>query len=142
MNTSGQLTAYLAQHQKRPFSWRAANCCHFAARWKAFATGRDPMAGLAATRSVREALRLVRALGGSMQAAWTRQLGREPIAPALAQLGDLMLLPTAGTQPGTGCVMGICTGVDVLVLADDGVPTLVPASQAKAAWRLRDEVHA
>jgi hypothetical protein len=141
MTTAHQLTAYLASHRARPFDWRRANCCHFAAGWVCAATGRNPMQGLPATPSAKSALRLVRKLGGSLQAAWTACLGREPIPPASAQVGDLVLVPTVPTvqAPGVGAAVGICVGGTVVLAGDAGGHLYLPLSAATAAWRLRGD---
>ena len=142
-STAVLLTQFLAAHRAPAFSWATANCCHFAAAWVLHATGRDPMQGLASTPSARAALRLVRSLGGSLQAAWTRQLGRPPVPAAMAQVGDLVLMPTHA-QPwlgevGTGALVGICVGPSVVVAGDLGGYLYAPLCGGTVAWRLRDE---
>lgn len=135
-----QLTAFLAV-PPAPFSWRDANCCHWAAAWVRQATGHDPMAGLAATPDARAALRLLAGLGGSLRAAWSRQLGREPVAPQLAQLGDVVLVELAEglRQPGApGALMGICVGRQVAVADASGAVRMLPLAAADAAWRLTE----
>jgi hypothetical protein len=123
------------------FSWEGANCCHFAAGWVERATGRNPMAGLPRTTSALQAQRLIQDLGGSLQAAWTRQLEREPIAPAFAQLGDVVLLPLRLESGGpifTGQIVGVCMGAYAVVMSSDGFHVFLQMSAAVAAWPLRD----
>jgi hypothetical protein len=126
------LDAYLAEQQARPFSWSRNNCCHFVAGWVAHITGTDPMAGLPYTHSQHAARRLTRQLGGTLADAWARRLGREPVAAALAQVGDVVLVPVGAD----GAAVGICTGrhVALLTLAD-GL-THLPMTQATHAWRV------
>ena len=138
-----RLGEYMRDCAGLAFDWGAANCCHFAAGWVERATGLNPMADLPATPSAVAALRLIRELGGSLQAAWTRQLGREPIAPAFAQVGDVVLLPLAlhsGEPATTGQVLGVCMGAQAVVLSGEGFCVFLPMSSAVLAWRLRGEV--
>lgn len=133
------LTAYLAQ-RVQPFDWASANCCHWVAGWVEAAEGRNPMQGLAVTSSALVAQRLVKRLGGDMQAAWTAQLGRQPIAPTLAQRGDVVLFklaPALQSEAGTGCAMGICTGASAAIALSVGAVIFVPMSSADAAWPLQ-----
>lgn len=127
-----QLATYLAQRHQ-PFDWRSHTCAHWAAGWVHAATGRDPLQGLPPCATVRDWLEVVREAGG-FQALVTRQLRCSPVAPAMAQLGDVVLLP--GLQ--TGGVLALCAGTTAALLADDGASVHVPMHQALAAWRLRE----
>lgn len=149
--TAAQLTAYLAVRAERParaFDWRGNNCCHFAAGWWHYATGSDPLAGLDSTADARAARRLVQRLGGSLVQAVAQQLGREPIAAALAQTGDVVLVPTAALltaavadepaqRDGVGHVAGVCNGRHAVVMDWAGVAQFVPVELAEVAFRLR-----
>ena len=73
------------------FDWRTNNCCHFAARWVKANTGRDWMADLPATGSLREAIRLKEALGGPLERIVSNCLG-QPIPVASARAGDVVRL--------------------------------------------------
>jgi hypothetical protein len=130
------LTEYLVQ-APAPFSWRAANCCHFAARWVRFAAGLDPLADLPPTPTARAAKRLIAQLGGSLEAAWSHQLGRAPIAPLLAQLGDVVLVRLEAAQSlGADALVGICAGTHIAVATAEGHVAYLPLSAGDAAWRL------
>ena len=130
------LTEYLAVANLAPFSWSRGNCCHFVADWVRAATGCNPMQGLAYTHSQAAARRLVLQLGGSLDAAWTRRLGRAPLAtPALAPLGDLMLVPVPEGAQGAQAI-GICTGRAVALKTETGTLAFVPFEHATHAWRL------
>lgn len=135
------LEQYLGAAPARAFDWAAWNCCHFAAGWVRAVCGWDPMHGLPATPAARDAVRLVRRLGGSLAAAWTRQLGAQPLPAAMAQLGDLVLLPVPlraneAADARTGHAVGICAGLSVVACTDAGDFAFVPMSEATAAWRL------
>ena len=135
-----KLGEYLAATHGRSFDWAAANCCHFAADWVAQATGVDPMASLPATYNASAALRLLRSLGGDMVAAWSRQLGREPVPPAFAQVGDVVLVAMpadACAEPCAGVSMGICMGATAVIITAEGHHAYLPMSAATAAWRLQ-----
>ncbi len=134
-----KLGQYLASTSGRSFDWAAANCCHFAAGWVALATGRHPMAGLEPTTTAAAALRLLRRLGGDMAAAWSRQLGRQPVPPSFAQVGDVVLLPMpaeACAEPCAGAAMGICMGATAVIITAEGHHAYLPMSHATAAWRI------
>lgn len=130
------LQHYLRQVGALPFNWGGNNCCSFAAGWVRAATGFDPMEGLPATPDAPSALRLVRQLGGTLEAAWTERLGRPPVAAAYAQLGDLVLRDVEGGH-GTGQAVGVCNGARVAFAGDDGIG-LVPLAQCRLAWRLEE----
>lgn len=126
-----QLANYVAGYGAHAFDWQAANCCHFAAGWVAQQTGADPMAGLASTPNERAARRVMKALGGTMADALTVQLGREPIAPAMARLGDVVLLEHEGRP-----VVGVCNGINAVSVLDAGGTAFLPMTLATHAWRL------
>lgn len=128
--TAAALQAYREQRAAIRFDWAAANCCHFGGGWMRYAAGVDPMAGLPTTPSARAALRLVRALGGDLAAAWTRQLQQEPIPAAQARVGDLVLQWMPGE--GAGGRVGVCNGERVL-LAEGRT---VQLRECALAWRL------
>jgi hypothetical protein len=125
------LAKYLASRQACAFSWESANCCHFGARWLFTRTGSDPMAGLPSTPNRLAARRLIRKLGGSLVAVWTGFMGRPPISPGLAQIGDIVLVPVRD-----GGSIGICAGRDAVVVDERGRLVYVPMSVATHAWRL------
>lgn len=129
---SKQLEDYASGASLRAFDWETANCCHFAAGWVSLMTGRDPMAGLRVTKTERGARRLIRELGGSLDAAWTKRLGRAPILPTLAQIGDIVLFPLGDGKYATG----ICAGRFALCVDDAGKVVRAEMDHASHAWRL------
>lgn len=142
MSLALQLQAYLDERSGCPFSWARSNCCHFAAAWVQVATGTDPMAGLTPVTSAFRARMQLRRLGAAagLAGAWTAQWKRQPVAPALAQLGDVVLV-RADTVPGgatPGQTMGICAGATAAILGSDGSVLHVPMSQAIRAWPLKE----
>ena len=127
-----RLDVYLADAASRRFHWARHNCCHFVAAWVAAETGRDPMEGLPWTHGRAAALRLIRQLGGTLADAWTRQLGRAPIAATLAQPGDVVLVPLG---PASAAV-GLCTGSHAALLTEHDGLIHLPMSAATQAWRV------
>jgi hypothetical protein len=94
------------------------------------------MADLPETPTELAARRLIAELGGDLVSVWTRLLGQEPVAPALAQTGDLVVLPVPGSE-GRRQTTGVCAGTSAWCLAEDGSLALAAASSAVAAWRIR-----
>lgn len=140
-----RLQVYLVDALARPFDWAVRNCCHLGARWVAEVEGRDPMAGLPATPDARSARVLLARLGG-LAAAWTRQLGRDPVAGSLARVGDLVAMPMARLG-GRGDAVGICCGLSaalgesVAVFIDEQAAAVFwPTAEATHCWPLRPAV--
>lgn len=134
MTKAKQLTAYLAGREPAPFSWRTANCTHMALRFVALVEPRDPLAGqpMPATRAA--ARRMVRQAGGLARMV-SAALAREPIAPALAQVGDVVLLPVSEADPEAQA-LGLCCGEQAAAVTEAGTLTMHPMSNALAAWRV------
>lgn len=133
-NTKSKLlTAYLAAPLP-PFDWRAANCGHFAGAYVAQVEGADPLTGLSLGASLRATRRLLQEAGG-MAALVTRQLGRDPIEPAFAQLGDVVLLPLSESDP-LAQALGLCCGEVAAVRDEAGAVHLLPMQGAVCAWRV------
>lgn len=128
------LTEFLARlDEPRPFNWATNNCCSFAASWVELRTGKNPMAGLAATPDALSAMRLVKSMGGTLAAAWSKALNQEPILPTLAQVGDVVLVPTEGV---TGAAAGICVGSQAMFIDESGTGVFMPLSACTYAWRI------
>jgi hypothetical protein len=127
------LTAYLAEPLP-PFDWQAANCGHFAGAFVAQVEGADPLAGLALGKSLRATRRILADAGG-LAALVSRQLAREPIAPAFGQLGDMVLLPLSDADP-LAQALGLCCGEVAAVRDEAGGVHLLPMASALAAWRV------
>lgn len=132
------LDRYLDETPLPAFDWPTANCCHFVSKWVHVVMKRDPMAGLRTTVSAFDAKRLIVELGGSLEAAWTKCLGIDPIPATFAQVGDVMLVPGDGLSEGVGELVGICAGRSVLCVANTGDVVQIEVSRATKAWRLTD----
>lgn len=134
MNVGARLQGYLSVDAVQSFDWRSRNCCHFVAGWVGCLTGADPLAGLPPTPDAPSARRLVRQLGGSLQAAVTARLGPS-VPPAQAHTGDVALLP-ASRPGGVGGSLGIVSGRHVWALTDSGELQAQPLDSAQCAWRV------
>lgn len=112
-----------------PFAWGPNDCAAWVADACAAQTGGDPLAELRGTRRTeRGALRQLRAIGG-VEAAIERA-GLQPVPPALAQRGDVVML-----DQGDWPLLALCMGTEALAPAATG---LASDSMARAtrAWRL------
>lgn len=118
-----------------PFAWGLNDCCTFAASWVQISTGEDALRTFSRHwRTAAGAARVLKRHGGLM-AAVTRVLG-EPVRPALAHRGDLLLMPanlTAERMMG-GC-LGVSFGSRVGSPGQGGL-ALIPAGEAVACWRI------
>lgn len=138
-----RLDEYLTAQASLPFDWETHNCCHFAGGWVREIEGTDPLANLPELTGQHDALRLLRSFGG-LPAAVTRHLRREPVAPTLARLGDVVALPLErlGGKPGRYSI-GICAGIGAALGASVSVFGLAsgcafwPTAEASHCWALR-----
>lgn len=122
-----RLAAFLAQRQALPFAWGSHDCCMFAAGAVNAITGHDYSAGYAYASAEEAASLLERE--GDLAAFATRCLG-EPIAPALAAVGDVVLVANDGRQ-----LLAVCNGTSALAPGRLGLVTL-GMDAALAAWRV------
>lgn len=114
----------------RSFAWGAADCVRFAAEVVQAVAGADPLRDLPAWANRRQALRLLRQLGG-LQHAVAARLG--PGCPAaMARLADIVLAsdPFApGPRPRT--LLAVCNGATLLAPSAAG---LAPLPLAAGLW--------
>jgi hypothetical protein len=118
------------------FDWSNNNCCHFAARWVERVSGFDPMQELPSTPTARDALRLIKSLGGDLESAWSTCMGLDSFPPAFACDGDLMLVDVDEISEGGGAVIGICSGRHAVALGVDGKAVFLPRTRAQCAWKV------
>ena len=126
-SVASALSGYLASCP--PFDWQRMNCAQFAAAW-VYQRERVELFVPGVAGKV-ESLRVLRRLGGSLRAAVTAQLAREPVPPAMARPGDVALVERDGGQ-----TLGICAGRTCAVLTAAGV-THIPMQEALAAWHIK-----
>jgi hypothetical protein len=126
-----RLARFIAARRGEAFAWGRNDCCLFAADWALEATGADAAAeyrGRYRTRRGAYAL-LRRVSGGGVAAAATRAWGA-PIAPLLAQRGDVVAVETE-----YGEALGVHLGERIAVVTPEGLGFLSPRA-AEAAWRI------
>lgn len=111
-----------------PFAWGVNDCCSFAAAGVEAVTGRNPMAGAAVYDTESAAARLILRAGGLRSLA-IQFLG-EPVPPAFAAVGDVVLVMNAGRE-----MLGICNGVNVVAPGSLGMVAL-GMDAALAAWKI------
>jgi len=125
-----RLEALMCERVQAPFAWGTNDCATFAADCVQAMTGVRLLPELRGHDSERTALRALAEHGG-LQAIATRALG-EPVAPLMAAVGDIVLVPT---QRLGELALAVCNGTVALCPGPDG---LAPAamSQAVAAWKV------
>ena len=125
-SVASALSGYLAACP--PFDWSARNCAQFAAGWVQQIERRD--VGAPSVLDLADSRRVLRQLGGSLRAAVTAELARQPVAPSMARAGDVVLVERDGGQ-----TLGICAGRTAAVLTASGVAH-IPMQEALAAWHI------
>ena len=126
-----ELTHYLSAIAG-PWCWATHHCGTLVAGWVSRATGRNPLDKLrhdsaaAWVRAAQDA--------GGLDRLVSRALRCEPVPAAMAQTGDIVMLPGRIT----GGALGICNGATAAVLAEGGAVTFAPMAEALHAWRLRE----
>lgn len=138
----GRLGHLVAQRLAVPFTWGPNDCAAWVADVVAAMHGRDTLAELRGTRRTpAQAWRQLQRYGG-YPAAMARA-GLQPVPPALAGRGDVVLLaelaapdPAMAAPAGRGWpgVLGVCLGEDAAAPGPAGL-VLVPMAQALQAWR-------
>lgn len=123
------LYAQIESFNAKPFDWATHNCCTFTADCVLAMTGVDAMAAVrGGYKTARGAARKMTQAGG-MVAAISAKLG-EPLAPALAQRGDVVCFSSP-----LGDTCGICLGSTIASTGLVGL-THTPMVQAFKAWRI------
>lgn len=137
------LEACLAERVARPFEWGIHDCCMFAADCVLACTGVDPAEDLRGTYSDIDGALEVVAEHGGLPAIAAARLGPE-IAPALAQVGDVAVLPAMPRHEGDPIVqafphmLAVWSGAMWLAPWETGYVAL-PAESALQAWRIVSE---
>lgn len=127
-NWQAALSAFVAARRSEPFAWGSNDCCLFAADAVQAMTGIDHAAELRGYGSARDAVRVVESGGGLARIA-SRALG-EPVAPAFAAVGDVVLIENEGRD-----LLALCNGTTALAPGELGMVVL-GMDAAKAAWKV------
>jgi hypothetical protein len=130
-----QLAAWVEEVRLRPFEWGAWDCAIAANDCVRRITGDDALGGLM-WHGLRGAMRQLEVEGG-MEAAVTARLG-EPIAPAFAQRGDVVLVAAASLSAEHARLgaVGICIGDRLCMPSPVGLAFFAMHEAAIAAWRV------
>jgi len=136
-----QLAQFLANYPVRPFAWGTHTCVHFAAAWVQACEGVNPLPALDPGMTQCQALRELLRHGPNLAAAVSARLGRQPLAPALAWVGDLVLSPAplcgqGEAVVGVGQALGLCCGRTAVHLDEHGAAVHLPMSEALQVWRV------
>jgi hypothetical protein len=129
------LADYLASMRDREFAYGSFDCALFGADWVKQCTGVDYAQKLRGYSSPLEAYRIVRSYG-SIEAMITTLLGREPIAPAQAMRGDIVLASLDSDEGEARDTIGICEVVHCFFPAHPRGLIARPRSVARLAWSI------
>lgn len=125
-----RMEAFVRERMHQPFAWGSNDCAIFASDCVQAITGQDPApAGLRRHRTAKQAYRTIARHGGLCAIA-TQALGG-PIAPAMAQVGDVVLV-SAGKRDA----LAICNGSTALAPSSVGLVP-VPMVEARMSWGVR-----
>lgn len=125
------LAVTIEERRGAPFLLGTQDCALFAADCATAVTGFDPAVDLRGTySSTAGAVRILKAAGG-LEVLADSWFG-EPIAPALAQVGDIGL--SHGQEAGEASLC-VCIGRDWLGPGAEGL-LVVPAGAVTRAWRV------
>lgn len=125
-----RLEAFMRVRRTMPFKWGVHDCATFAADGIEAMTGVRYVPGLRGHQTAREAIAAMRAAGG-LKGIATQALG-EPVAPLMATIGDVVLVPMGKRE-----ALGLCNGSTVIGAALAGGLANAPLDIAIAAWRVR-----
>ena len=124
-----RMEAFVRERMHQPFAWGSNDCAIFASDCVMAITGQDPApAGLRRHRTAKQACRAIARHGG-LGAIATQALGT-PIAPSMAQTGDVVLISV-----GKRDALAICNGATALAPATGGL-VAAPMAAAHMAWRV------
>jgi hypothetical protein len=129
------LAEYLEEMRERDFAFGSFDCALFGADWVKRCTGVDYAEKLRGYSSPLEAYRIVRSYG-SLEAMVTELLGREPIAPAFAMRGDIVLACVDSVEGENRDAIGICEAVSCFFPAHPRGLIALPRSVARLAWSI------
>lgn len=128
---AARLGLLVATRLDEPFAWGWNDCVGFVADALLALHGRDTMAEFRTQRSGQRQAWLQLREGGGLKAGLARA-GLPPVAPGLAQVGDVVLL-VLGPR-GRRRVLAVCNGSDALAPGPHGLVS-TPMALAVAAWR-------
>lgn len=117
----------------RPYVLGEWDCLRFACACIDAMTGRDYWPRFAGYSTKLQALRTIRKIAPTFHGAVTVVIESEPIIPALAQRGDIVMYSDAAGEEH----LGVCIGTHALVLTDTGTLRMPMADGGILyAWRV------
>lgn len=128
------LHEYIAAAHSREFAYGVFDCALFCADWAQIATGVDHASELRGYDSMKDAYKIIAGYG-SIEKMVTALMGRDPIHPAFAHRGDIVLFRDHPSLNGASEGLGICEGVHSWVPRDKGL-LHVRTLEAAAAWKV------
>lgn len=122
-----RLAAFVERARHQAFAFGEWDCCLMAADWVLEATGVDHARGLRGAYADERGAAAVLGRRGGVPAIATGALG-EPIAPAFAQRGDVVMMLTQ-----RGPALGVCIGAEAIF---PGARGAVRSGSWQSAWRV------
>lgn len=126
-----RLLAAVHDAERTPFAWGSHDCALFAANVVQSMTGEDfaaPFRGRYSTGT--GALLALRSNGAEDLADYVTRVLGEPIAPALARRGDVVMFSAA-----EGDALGVVVGAEAAAAGPQGI-TWIPMAAWSKAWRV------
>jgi hypothetical protein len=129
------LADYLEEMREREFAFGTFDCALFAADWVKRCTGVDYAEQLRGYSSPLEAYRIVSSFG-SLEAMVSKLLEREPIAPAFAMRGDIVIASLDTDEGESRDAIGICEAAKCFFPRHPRGLVALPRSVARLAWSI------
>lgn len=133
MSARELLAEYLEAQRDRDFAFGSFDCALFGADWVKQCTGIDYAEKLRGYSSPLEAYRIVSSFG-SIEAMITSLLEREPIAPAFAMRGDIVLASLDTDEGESRDTIGICEAANCFFPRHPRGLVALPRSVVRLAW--------
>lgn len=120
----------VSDNYNKKFEWGTHDCWLWSANLVLAITGEDIAKEYRGKyNSARTALEIIKTYGGISELC-TKYVGKEPVSPLFASVGDLVLIEYLRQE-----AMAICDGRTVLTTGSDGLLSL-PISTTIKAWRI------
>ena len=123
-----RLAAFVQTRARMPFEWGHNDCGLFTVAAVRAMTGVDAAAHLRGYTTALGAARVVERAGGMRQLAI--EAWGEPVPPALASVGDPVLMLNQGRE-----LLAICNGTTAIGVGPDGL-AVMSMTDALAAWKI------
>lgn len=131
-NWNELLFNYFQEVENKPFKWGSWDCCRFSNGAIKAMTGKTMIPSEVKWTSKVSALKAIKKYGGNLIKSIEKACknkGLKEINPAYMTAGDLVV------YDGTDINVGICDGVNIVCVTDDGF-TVLPNEKAIKVWRI------